>query len=116
VSGYTAFSEHLFILFAQDIIAKGVRLTVMSGPVHPLIKQCYPEKIDARYESFLSQQAERLGFVYIPQSHLPPFTEDDFIDFTHLNESGRNKLTRFLGEYVSKEILQISNASRGETP
>ncbi len=116
ISGYTEFSEYLFILFAQDIIAKGVELTVMSGPVHPLIKKCYPEKIDVRYNNFLSHQAEKLGFVYIPQSHLPPFAEQDFIDFTHLNESGRSKLTKFLEDYVSEEIMQGRKALHGETP
>jgi hypothetical protein len=116
VSGYTAFSEYLFVRFAQDIIAGGVKLVVISGPVHPLITKCYPEEIDLRYHSFLSRQAEKLGFAYLPQSHLPRFAEQDFIDFTHLNESGRKKLTRFLEDYVSKAILPLPNAAPGETP
>lgn len=116
VSGYTAFSEYLFIRFAQDIIAEGVQLIVISGPVHPLITKCYSEKIDVRYHGFLSHQAEKLGFAYLSQNHLPRFTEQDFIDFTHLNESGRSKLTRFLEAYVAKEIIPISNPVPDETP
>lgn len=99
---YTALSKSLFTLFAKHVIAQGVKLIVVTGPVHPLIKMCYKREIDADYEHFLSGQAHNLGFVYLPESQLPSFKEEEFVDFTHLNASGRKRFSRFIKSYLSQ--------------
>jgi hypothetical protein len=101
-SAYTNFNENLFVRFARGIASKKVKLIVVSGPVHPLITQCYPEQIDAAYHRFLAEQAGKIGYVYLGQSDLPSFTAQEFIDFTHLNAAGRGRLSEFFKNYFSE--------------
>jgi hypothetical protein len=106
---YTKLNENLFILFAEDLISRGVKLIVMSGPTHPLMKECYKRKIDTVYNNFLSEQAGRIGFIYLSQNQLPSFREEEFRDFTHLNAFGRDKLSKFLEFYLLKNHYLLEN-------
>lgn len=100
VTPYTKLNKALFVLLAKNIVSKDVKFIVINGPTHPLLKECYREEIDYAYNNFLADQAEKIGFVYLSESSLPKFTEKDFIDFLHLNASGKNKLSRFIEEYL----------------
>ncbi len=104
-SRYTKINKDLFIGFANDVILNGTKLIVITGPTHPLIKKVYDEEIDIAFNQFLSEQAGRFGFIYLSENDLPSFTEADFIDFTHLNASGRNKLSEFLRIYLQGNNL-----------
>ncbi|MFH1876610.1 MAG: hypothetical protein ABH865_06945 [Candidatus Omnitrophota bacterium] len=114
VTPYTRLTEHLFILSARDLISKGVKLIVISGPTHPLIKKCYKGEIDSAYNDFLLNQAKKIGFIYLSESQLPLFTEEEFIDFTHLNSRGRNKMSKFLKDYLQEnhDLLEDANGRR----
>ena len=105
ISQYTELYEELFILFAKDVVSEGVKLIVISGPTHPLINLCYPEELDIAYNNFITEQASEIGFTYLPENKLPPFSAEDFIDFTHLNAQGRSKLSRFLKIYLEENNL-----------
>ncbi len=98
---YTEMSRELFVLFADDVVSNGVKLIYIDGPTHPLCKKLYGREIDTAYNSFISDQADKIGFVYLAESDLPRFTEEEFIDFTHLNEKGRVKFSQFLKEQLS---------------
>lgn len=112
VSVYTGLNEELFSAFARDVISRGTKFIVLSGPTHPLIKKTYKATvIDTAFDGFFREQALKLGFAYLPQSELPLFTEDDFIDFTHLNAAGRGKLTEFLKDYLARNALVQSPVS-----
>jgi len=101
---YTALNKDLFTESACDIIKSGVELIVISGPTHPLIHELYKEEIDLSFDTFLLDKANEIGFVYLSENELPPFTEADFIDFTHLNALGRHKLSRFLSTYIRENV------------
>ena len=105
VSQYTELNEELFILFAKDVVSEGVKLIVISGPTHPLIKLCYSEELDIAYNNFITEQASKIGFTYLREDQLPSFTAEDFIDFTHLNAQGRSKMSRFLEIYLEENNL-----------
>jgi hypothetical protein len=81
VSRFTELNKALFILFAGRMKSEGIRLIVIDGPTHPLIKQTYKREFDIAYK------------------------KREFIDFTHLNELGRAKLSVFLKEYLEKNEL-----------
>jgi hypothetical protein len=97
----TELEKVMFNLFAKDIILKDIEFIVVDSPAHPLIKKCYKEDLRYAYNCFLSDQAREIDFIYLSENQLPRFTEDDFVDFLHLNKSGRKKLSEFLGEYLT---------------
>ena len=102
---YTQMNKSLFTLFAEDVLKNDASLIVITGPTHPKIKKCYKEALDTAYDKYFNEQARELGFIYISEKQLPKFTEQDFIDFTHLNATGRNKLSAFLGDWLLKNNM-----------
>ncbi len=105
IGPYTELSEELFTLFARDVTSAGVPLIVISSPTNPLTKLMYGKEMDSTFDSFLSKQANDIGFTYLSESQLPSFTEEDFIDFLHLNAMGRSKFSRFLMTYLENSRL-----------
>ncbi|MEA1929218.1 MAG: hypothetical protein U9N73_13510 [Candidatus Auribacterota bacterium] len=100
LSSYTELNKYLFIKYAKEIIDKKILFIVINSPTQPLIGSFYDNNIDSLLDNFLSVSAANLGFIYLSKQELPKFTEDDFADFTHLNSSGRRKLTSFLERYL----------------
>ena len=103
-------NEELFALFAEGVVSSGTEFIVISGPTHPMFRDCFSEEIDLEYNHYMSDQAERLGFTLLTEDQLPAFQENDFIDFTHLNASGRARLSRFVGEYLLERKEIVSRA------
>jgi len=101
---YTKGNKKLFKEFAKETLSRDIKFIVITGPTHPLIKKTYSKEIDQKYNDFLSQTAQGLGFIYIGENNLPEFTAKDFRDFTHLNEIGRKKLTSFLFSLLTKKV------------
>jgi hypothetical protein len=110
-NGQTEINEALFERFAADILARGIDFILIEGPTHPLIRRCYSAEVDRRYRAFLAGVSDRLGFDYLTEEDLPDFSEDDFIDFTHLNEGGRAKLSRFLETYLRGREAVVAAAA-----
>ncbi|MDD5513602.1 MAG: hypothetical protein PHD09_07520 [Candidatus Omnitrophica bacterium] len=105
VDGFTMMNEKLFILFAEEVKTMGIDLIVIDGPTHPMIKEFYKKESELAYNYFFKAQAKRFGFIYLGRDDLPDFNNKDFIDFTHLNNTGRIKFTRFIENYFSKNLL-----------
>jgi len=99
-SRHIELNKTLFTVFTQEITRKGICLVVISAPMHPLSHELYKNKLDSEFNGFIEQTAREQGFIYIASDQLPHFSEDDFIDFTHLNSAGRNKLTNYLSNYL----------------
>jgi hypothetical protein len=98
-------NEKLFTLFAEEVKTRGIDLIVVDGPTHPMIKEFYKKESELAYNYFFKARAKRFGFVYLGRDDLPDFNSKDFIDFTHLNNTGRIKFTRFIENYLSKNLL-----------
>lgn len=99
---YSMLNENLFVLFADNIISNEITFIVVDAPVHPLIKETYKNDIDIEYSSFLLKQSKEIGFVFLEKNTLPKFSKEDFIDFTHLNKQGRDKMTAFIAKYFEQ--------------
>ena len=106
LSSCTELNKYLFIKYAKEIIDKKILFIVINSPSHSLINNFYDKKIDSSLDDFLSAYAANIGYIYLSKQNLPEFTDDDFADFTHLNASGRKKLTRFIERYLKKWIKQ----------
>ncbi len=102
---YTNLNEAVFAKVAKDFKAHGIKLLVVSGPLHPWIGRIYNQAtIDPMYDKYLYDQAQRNDFVYLSKRDLPEFTENEFIDLTHLKSTGRKRLTEFLADSLEKQL------------
>lgn len=103
---YSKMAFELFSLFAKDAVTNGSRFIYINGPTHPRCKELYKKEVETEYDSILSHQAAEIGFTYLSERDLPTFEENEFIDFTHLNEAGRAKFSDFLKKELRKRIPQ----------
>ncbi|MBU0679588.1 MAG: hypothetical protein KJ626_15915 [Verrucomicrobia bacterium] len=99
-TSYTALNRDLFGAFAENLKEQGVTLLVIDGPSHAILERTYTDDLPGRHDRFLRDEAARLGYAYISLADMQPFTVEDFADFTHLNERGRQKLTTVLLDYL----------------
>ena len=84
-----------------------IRLLIIDAPTHYLLKKTYDNRLDILYNTFLSNQAKNLNFIYLSKDMLPMFEPGDFIDFEHLNKNGRKKMTEFLKSYLNNNFNTI---------
>ncbi len=103
-TSYTILNKKLFTTFSRYIRKNGIKLLIIDMPTNPMIKNTYNKNIDEEYEQLLIDTARAEGYLYLSRSQLPVFSEEDFIDFTHLNAKGRKKLTDFLEIYLNGKI------------
>lgn len=107
VSQYTKLNQVLFSKMADDIASRNVKLIVISGPTHSLIEKLYDkETIDPLYNQFLEAQARKHDFMYFPENRLPAFQNEDFYDFSHLTDLGRDRLMAFTIQMFQFAIIQ----------
>jgi hypothetical protein len=101
---YSELYKKMFNLFAREMADHHIQLIVLTPPVHPLIEQACSDEIRKSYHAFLIEQSRKQGFEYTPDYSLPHFSPEEFLDFTHLNSSGREKFTRFLVGYFEQQL------------
>lgn len=97
-SAMTGLNQELFAHLADGFREKGIGLIVVSGPPNPLIKETFAKELNDEYQIFLTAQAKKRGFVFVPEVQLPVFDIKEFIDFTHFNVVGRTRFTRYFAE------------------
>jgi hypothetical protein len=86
-----------FEQFAQDLSSRGIQLIVLEGHVHPDARKAYDTSgMQSATRQRLYEMAHAHGFQFFDKSVQPSFSPTDFVDATHLNSSGRFKLTEFL--------------------
>lgn len=112
-SPYTDFNKKCFKLFAHEIINSGARLVVIKGPTHPRLMECFSPSLDVAFDEFFDQQSIEQGFLYISQEEMPHFVPADFIDFTHLNDFGIRKMSKYLCDYMyHSNLISCDSGSR----
>ncbi|GEM_PF-1982449 len=105
-NGYTELNKALFSVFAKDLVARGIKLIVVNGPSHFLLKlnararRRFVEKLSSTYSEFLQRQSREIGFAYVNAESLPDLDETCFSDAVHLNQKGRAMLTQFIENYL----------------
>ncbi len=101
-ASFAAFND-----FQSRLKQAGVKLYVIEGESHPDAMAVY--SADFRIETRLRLQKLAAGgeFVYVPAEKRIAFEKSDWMDAVHLNDVGRQKLTRFV-----VELLSLSNDYR----
>lgn len=79
------------------IQSQGAVVTILEGQINPNHRTEQSDALQAKLHSFLSTNAHRLNITYIPfaEQNLD-FPQSDWNDATHLNDTGAEKLTKFL--------------------
>lgn len=86
-----------FEFFAATLKARGIRLLVLEGQVHPDARKAYDVSgMQAKTRQSLQAMSETHEFRFVDRSAQPRFTADDFADAYHLNTQGRKSFTNFL--------------------
>jgi hypothetical protein len=92
-----------FEQFARNVHRQNIELIVLEGFVHPEARAAYDrDGLQKNTRKRLSEMAAENGFSYLNESQLPELTATDFADAYHVNEVGRQKLSAFLGSYLSQ--------------
>lgn len=106
---YTQLEKIVFQEFLRKAHKQDVKLIVISGPCHPFYYKLHDEYIMNEYRLFLTNTCAEDGTKCLLEQDLPQFDELDFIDFTHLNARGRDKMTTFLGDFISTNSFKEDN-------
>ncbi len=105
IDEFTPRHQEHFRWFAENVVEAGIKLIVLDAPVHRATRKVYDvAKIDRDMRDFFTNSAREIGFSYYPIESLPPFTDDEFADFLHLNYRGRDKFTAAIEEILRKEL------------
>jgi hypothetical protein len=89
---------------AQRLRDVGTPLIVLQAPLHPMQMKLGIGKRVARYRSYLRELAAAEGFALVGEDQVPQLDTYDFADWVHANEHGRERLTRFLGDYLEAHL------------
>ncbi len=101
---------------AERLFNEKVPFLLLDFPVNPARLAHIPEGQAAREETRLLQLAiaHTYGAPYISYTRLPQFDLTDFDDTTHLNYAGRQKMSRYVAEQLSRTV-QKTEAADGAT-
>ena len=95
--------EKAFRRVCRLVHESGAKLVVLNPPLtQEFREQVYPEFLRREYARYLTQAAGSEGFEYRDlDAEVTDLTEDDFLDFGHLNEVGSRKVSA----YTAREVL-----------
>jgi hypothetical protein len=91
-------------VLAARLRARGSKLVVLEAPLHPVQVLLIPPDRIARADDELALLAAEDDFTLVTRSELPALEEDDFVDWAHASERGRERLTAFLGDYLARNL------------
>ena len=95
--------EQAFLRVCRLVRESGAKLVVLNPPLtREFREQGYPEFLRRDYAQYLNQAAGAEDFEYRDlDAEVTDLTEDDFLDFGHLNEVGSRKVST----YTAREVL-----------
>lgn len=102
-ANFSAFAD-----FARILSKQGTRLIVIEGESHPELMAAYSSEFRLETRRRLNELANEIGFQYITFNARPSFDQSEWRDAVHLNDIGKEKLTRFVAETISKQVPQKS--------
>ena len=87
---------------------RGIRMIIVNPPVTAEYRRlAYPPQVALEYSRFIEEviTSEHVDFVDLDRG-VVQLTEDDFMDFSHLNAVGAAKLSRYVATEVLAPILR----------
>jgi hypothetical protein len=101
VGPYTGAQEQALERLLRSESEAGQLVLVVDFPTRPGYETTLPEAALRHYEAVLARLAARRDVVFVPRARLPELAEADFLDFTHLAESGRARVSERLAELIA---------------
>lgn len=102
VGPYTGAQEQALERLARAESAAGQLLLVVDFPTRPGYETTLPPAALDHYRALLARLGARGDLVLVPRDRLPQMAEEDFLDFTHLAESGRARVSAALAGLVAE--------------
>ena len=84
--------------------AAGTAFIVLDAPMHPIPMMLGIGERVAAYRRHLAELAAAEGFALLDERQVPQLDEDEFLDWVHANERGRQRLTARLGDYLTEAL------------
>ncbi|MFC1698573.1 hypothetical protein ACFL1I_01270 [Candidatus Omnitrophota bacterium] len=104
-SKLTPLCKELFVELVLYFQRNNIKVIVVDSPMNQEINSLYDNKLNTLYNDFLLEQANQLDLVYVSLDELPSFDKDnDYIDYDHLNAQGREKMSKFLQQYIESDF------------
>jgi hypothetical protein len=80
--------------------ARGSRLIVVDFPTRPGFDSTVPPSAARHWAKLVERLRHRDDLIFVPQADLPHLDASNFLDFTHLNSSGRRLVSERLAEII----------------
>lgn len=93
-----------FVDEAERLKGMGVGLWVFEGDVNPVLHNARRAEVRAEFERRMAEGVEKGLWRFVGEAELDAGIEpDDWRDMTHVNATGREKLTRAIGRVLSEK-------------
>lgn len=92
---------------------RGNRVAVLDFPTRPGYDTTIPREALEHYAGLLDRLRRRTDIVFVDTADLPPLFLDDFLDFTHLSETGRRKVSERVADLLAERGL-VAGPARQE--
>lgn len=98
---FTPAQEEALERFIAGETARGNRVVVVDFPTRPGYETTLTPETAAHYQGLMDRLRRRNDIVFLSSADLPPLGVEDFLEFTHLAESGRQRVSERLAELVA---------------
>lgn len=99
-SAFGGVQESALLHLAQTELARGNRVVVVDFPTRSGYSTTVPPPTLRHYGAVCERLRRKSGIVFVDQGQLGSLAETDFLDFTHLNEEGRVKVSARLAALI----------------
>ena len=105
-SEQTLVHERITERFAETVVASGTRMSFVEFPMHPALLKRLPSWQQALRQSRadVDRVATRYNLVHLSRNQLPNFKRSEFFDGTHLNPTGRTRMTHILADHLIQQL------------
>ena len=103
ITAFTPVQEAALLRLLDNEAALGGRAIVVDFPTRPGFETTLAAEVAAQYRGLVARLRDRKDVVFVPAERLGPLTEADFLDFSHLAESGRAQVSERLAAIVAAE-------------
>jgi hypothetical protein len=100
-NAFTAAQERALDALVTREKAAGNVVVLVDFPTRPGYETTLPPEAVAHYEAFRARLHRRTDAIVVRPEQLPPLFLADFLDFTHLSASGREKVSRRVAEIAA---------------
>lgn len=99
-SAYGSAQESALFRLAEMELERGSRIVVVDFPTRSGYSTTVPPPALRHYGAVCERLRRTSGLVFVDQGQLGPLSETDFLDFTHLNDGGRVKVSGRLAALI----------------